>query len=229
MLPDPGDLHNMNHRVPAQRCLAGKSGLASLIIVRALALPVPRVSPAPASRGVFFAAVCPARGCLLAAAGSLGSHCQENMPRRAGAAPGAAHPSRGLFQGESGRDGCPRCPPAMQISLHRALLQGAARCSWQGGSCRGPQLHSEPCPGHPPRGHCPQDHVWQSCEHLSVQGQSRGRAGAQVSLLAVLRWDIFFPRGGWGRLQSCARPSPAISQAPLHGHTRMHAGPHAKG
>lgn len=57
LLPDPGDLHNMNHRVPAQRCLAGKSGLASLIIVRALALPVPRVSPAPASRGVFFATV----------------------------------------------------------------------------------------------------------------------------------------------------------------------------
>lgn len=42
---------------------------------------MPRVSPTPASRAVFFAAVCPAHVCLLAAAGSRG--CRANTPRRA--------------------------------------------------------------------------------------------------------------------------------------------------
>lgn len=45
MLRDPGDLHNMNHQVPAQCCLAGKSGLASLIIVEPLPCQCPEFHP----------------------------------------------------------------------------------------------------------------------------------------------------------------------------------------
>lgn len=48
----------MNHRVPALRCLAGKSGLASLIIARARAPPVPGVSPTLPSRAVFLPSSC---------------------------------------------------------------------------------------------------------------------------------------------------------------------------
>lgn len=125
VLPDPGDLHNMNHRVPAQRCLAGKSGLASLIIVRALALLVPRVSPAPASRGVFFAAVC-----FPAAAGSIGSCCQANTPSGAGASPGGCTPLPGALP-TTDKAGmlpwvptspCPSCPALVGSGCLRGCL-----------------------------------------------------------------------------------------------------------
>lgn len=41
MLPAPGDLHSMHHLAPDYGRLAGKSGLASLMIVRAAAQPGP--------------------------------------------------------------------------------------------------------------------------------------------------------------------------------------------
>lgn len=45
-------------------------------------------------------------------------------------------------------------------------------------------------------------------DDLSVQGQSRGRAGAQVSLLALLRWDIFFAQGWLGQAAELCQTIP---------------------
>lgn len=134
MLPDPGDLHNMNHRVPAQRCLAGKSGLASLIIVRALALPVPRVSPTPASWGVFFVAVCLACVCLLAAAGSLGSRWEANTPSRAGAGPEGCASLPGALPVAKGLGTLPWAPTQ---PYGIPLLRRAAQPSYRVGACMG--------------------------------------------------------------------------------------------
>lgn len=204
----------MNHRVPAQRCLAGKSGLASLIIVRALALPVPRVSPAPASRGVFFAA-------RLA---RLVFVCSQQQVRSAPAAkktcPGGPEQPRGLsiHPGGSSKEkaagnAAPGAPRKCRFPLSEPCSQGQRGARGRGGLGGVPSCIRSPARVTHPAGTVPGTTRGRGCDDLSVQEPCSPC------------WDrgIFLPRGGWGRLQS---PSPAMSQAPLHGHTQMHAGTH---
>lgn len=204
----------MNHRVPAQRCLAGKSGLASLIIVRALALPVPRVSPAPASRGVFFAA-------RLA---RLVFVCSQQQVRSAPAAkktcPGGPEQPRGLSihpggssKGKEAGKAAPGAPRKCRFPLSEPCSQGQRGARGRGVSEGSPAAFGA-LPGSPtPRALSPGPRVAEAVMICLCRSPAR-RLGIG---------EFFLPRGGWGRLQS---PSPAMSQAPLHGHTRMHAGTH---
>lgn len=163
----------MNHRVPAQSCLAGKSGLASLIIVRALALPVPRVSPTPASRGVFFAAVCLAHVCLLTAAGSLASHCQAKHTQQGRSRPWGLHiPPWGSAHGKGAGNAA--------LGAHPAVWRPPA---WGGRPALIPSGCLHGCLGH----------IWSASSSLAQaqllpKGEEGPRDQARQMLGVALRW-----------------------------------------
>lgn len=184
---------------------------------RALALPVPRVSPTPASRAVFFAAVCPAHVCLLAAAGSRG--CQANTPRRAKRPGGLRVPLEAL--------------PAAKgtLSVRRPLLARRPSPCTQRVLVWVPWLHLEHRLGLPLVWHTQLFPKYRKDTGIEVGGWSerdsggggwsawgwgRDKADDGVLLLSLLGWVSFCLAEVWDRLQGCDGPFPAVSHMHIH-------------
>lgn len=201
VLPHPGDLHNTKRRVPAQRCLAGKSGLASLIIARAAALPLPKGFTHTGSAGGWL------RRCLFSCSTRfhrlpLPSKTQPAGPQQA---LGAAHPSL-RHKGRNGAPGCPPCrvPPAQpagRAGARRGALAQALLLPKREDSVTKPGTSRE-------QGSGGDGAAWE---------WSRDQVGAAILLLPVL---------GWVRFCHCGAVT--ARSMPFHRHGRS-PGTQAKG
>lgn len=200
MLPDPGDLHNMNHWVPAQRCLAGKSGLASLIIVRALALPVPGFTHTGFA-GCFLRRRSPGpRLFAPSTAGSLASRCQANAPSGAGAGPWGLRIPPGALPAAGGLGTLPRAPTGRGASPRSGgqpsgCLRGGLGHVWSTGSVasRSSTGTTSPKGGRRSQGRC-----WERGSG-GVGWAARGWSWCPRIAGLSVRMGRFLPGGGLGQ------------------------------